>query len=114
MDPDDAQPIRLPDDLPVFERSAVRVVVLDAAGTVLLFHTHDRDYPELGSWWELPGGGIEAGRLDYEREDYLGFRWWAQPEIRSSDERFYPGQLPVLLDKFLNGDEIDEPFELWS
>lgn len=35
--------------------------MLDADDRVLLFHTHDPTYPELGSWWELPGGGIEPG-----------------------------------------------------
>lgn len=43
------------------ERDVVRGVVLDTAGRVLLFHTHDPTYPELGTWWELPGGGIEPG-----------------------------------------------------
>jgi 8-oxo-dGTP pyrophosphatase MutT (NUDIX family) len=43
------------------ERDVARAVVLDAAGRVLLFHTHDPTYPELGTWWELPGGGIEPG-----------------------------------------------------
>jgi 8-oxo-dGTP pyrophosphatase MutT (NUDIX family) len=168
----------LPDDLPVVERSAVRVVVLDVATRVLLFHTCDVEHPELGQWWELPGGGIdpgetyldtairelreeagisanraqigppnwrrrasfkhrqrrhlqdevivavrltipgpdidESGRLDYEREDYFGFRWWHLQEIVDSDGRFYPGRLPRLLTGFLAGDEIDEPFELWS
>lgn len=51
----------LPDDLPVFERSAVRVVALDVDGRVLLFHTRDVDHPDLGQWWELPGGGIAPG-----------------------------------------------------
>jgi 8-oxo-dGTP pyrophosphatase MutT (NUDIX family) len=169
---------RFPDDLPVVERSAVRVVVLDAAGKVLLFQTHDRDHPDLGTWWELPGGGMEPGetyleaavrelreetgiaiewpqigpprwrrrasfrhrqrrhlqhevivtvqlddpgpdvdetdRLDYEREDYFGFRWWPQSQIAASGERFYPGRLPTLLGPFLAGEQIDEPFELWS
>lgn len=168
----------LPDDLPIFERSAVRLVVLDADDQVLLFHTHDPEHPDLAQWWELPGGGIdagetyldaairelreeagisvdqtqlgppswrrrasfrhrqrrhlqdeviaavrltipgpdidEAGRLDYEREDYFGFRWWPTSQIVSSTERFYPGQLPTLLSAFLRGDEINEPFELWS
>jgi hypothetical protein len=31
------------------------------------------------------------------KEDYFGFRWWPAPEVRSSSERFYPGQLPALL-----------------
>jgi 8-oxo-dGTP pyrophosphatase MutT (NUDIX family) len=48
-------------DLPVVERSAVRLVVLDTDERVLLFHTHDPDYPDLGKWWELPGGGIDQG-----------------------------------------------------
>ena len=170
--------IELPDDLPVIERRAVRVVVLDAEERVLLFHTRDPDHPRLGSWWELPGGGLDPGetyleaavrelreetgfvvgaaqvaaaswrrrasfihrqlrhvqdevitlarldvagpdidgteRLDYEVEDYFGFRWWPVAEIVSSGERFYPGRLPELLTPFLAGEEIDEPFELWS
>ena len=51
---------QLPDDLPVVERQVVRLVVLDTASRVLLFHTHDPTAPDLGEWWELPGGGIEA------------------------------------------------------
>ena len=57
----DAQRWELPDTLPFVERQVVRVVVLDSAYRVLLFHTHDPTYPELGEWWELPGGGIETG-----------------------------------------------------
>lgn len=51
----------LPDDLPLEHRSAVRLVVLDERGQILLFHTRSPDYPELGTWWELPGGGIDPG-----------------------------------------------------
>ena len=43
------------------ERSVVRAVVLDNREQVLLFHTRDPTYPELGTWWELPGGGLEPG-----------------------------------------------------
>ncbi|MGI8823407.1 MAG: NUDIX hydrolase [Acidimicrobiia bacterium] len=170
--------IELPGDLPIVERTVVRAVVLDAHGRVLLFHTHDPTYPELGTWWELPGGGVEPGetyadtavrelreetgivlspdrigqptwrrdasfryrgarrlqheavvavnlpdpgpavdgsqRVDFEDEDYVGFRWWTVAEITGSGERFYPGRLPTLLPAFLAGDEIVEPFELWS
>ena len=53
---------QLPDDgLPVVERDAVRLVVRDARGRVLLFRTREITLPELGHWWELPGGGIEEG-----------------------------------------------------
>lgn len=52
----------LPDDgLEIQERSVVRVVVLDPIGRVLLFHARDVTLPELGRWWELPGGGMEPG-----------------------------------------------------
>jgi len=170
--------IDLPRDFPVIERSAVRLVVLDGRERVLLFHTHDPDHPDLGRWWELPGGGIDPGetyldaavrelreesgfsvtrnqvgparwrrrasfihrrtrhlqdevvvtvrldgmrlaideshRLDYEREDYFGFRWWPVAKVVRSRDRFYPGRLPELLTAFLAGEDIDEPFELWS
>jgi 8-oxo-dGTP pyrophosphatase MutT (NUDIX family) len=170
--------IELPHDLPVIERSAVRLVVLDGLGRVLLFHTRDPDHPDLGTWWELPGGGVDPGetffdtavrelreetgiiavagqvgrpswrrrasfkhrqlrhvqdevvvpvwldgtgpavdeshRLDYEKEDYFGFQWWPVAGITGSRQRFYPGRLPELLATFLAGDDIDEPFELWS
>jgi len=171
-------PLPLPNDLPVTERSAVRLVVLDARDRVLLFHTRDQDHPDLGTWWELPGGGIDLGetyldaalrgaargdrnrrrtfpgrathiatssiistpakkaparrsdrdaatavrgpdidesrRLGYEGEEYFDFRWWPTPEILNSRERFYPGQLPALLGAFLDVEQINEPFELWS
>ena len=51
----------LPDDLPVERRAAVRVVALDDRGQILLFRTRSPSYPELGQWWELPGGGIDPG-----------------------------------------------------
>jgi len=168
----------LPDDLPVTERRAVRVVVRDAEDRILLFHTRDVGDPSQGFWWELPGGGMddgetvvqtalrelaeetgivatldqvgppnwrrtstfryrggrrlqhetmvcvqlarrgeaisEAARLDYELEDYMDFRWWPVAEVISSRERFYPGRLPLVLAGFLAGEDIDEPFELWS
>ncbi|MFJ6198865.1 NUDIX hydrolase [Micromonospora sp. NPDC092111] len=168
----------LPRDLPVIERTAVRLVVRDRDDRILLFHTRDPEHPRLGTWWELPGGGVDPGethvqtalrelreetgfvvtagqlgpaswrrrasfihrrlrhvqdevvmtvrldaaapdvdgadRLDYEVEDYFGFRWWSVGEIVASTERFYPGRLPELLTGFLAGEDIDEPFELWS
>jgi 8-oxo-dGTP pyrophosphatase MutT (NUDIX family) len=159
-------------------RSAVRVIVQDADGAVLLLHANDVDNLAFGRWWELPGGGIDPGetyleaavrelreetgfvvepshvsaptwrrhasfahrrrrllqtesivwvrlhdaqpaidtlgRFDYENEDYVDYRWWPIPDIVASAERFYPGHLPELIEPFLWGDPIDEPFELWS
>jgi 8-oxo-dGTP pyrophosphatase MutT (NUDIX family) len=178
MDAADDDSVSLPDDLPIIERNVVRVVLLDVSGRLLLFHTRDPHRPDVGTWWELPGGGIEPGetyrdaairelreetgiaaatsqvgppswrrrasfrhrrtrrlqnevvvalrltvpgpdidgsqRLDYEKEDYIGFRWWPVPEVVSSGEDFYPRRLPALVGPFLDGVEIDEPFELWS
>lgn len=45
----------------VIERHAVRLVLLDAEGSVLLLHTRDLSDPNFPSTWELPGGGIEPG-----------------------------------------------------
>ncbi|SBT39371.1 NUDIX hydrolase [Micromonospora auratinigra] len=168
----------LPADLPVVERRAVRLVVRDVTDRLLLFHTHDPDHPRLGTWWELPGGGLDPGetyleaavrelreetgivvrpdqvgaaswrrrasfvhrqrrhlqdevvvpvrlpgpgpdvdeteRLDYELEDYFGFRWWPLADLLAERPRCYPGRLPELLPAFLAGEEIDEPFELFS
>ena len=46
---------------PDVERDAVRLVLIDAHGSVLLLHTRDLSDRAFGSAWELPGGGIEQG-----------------------------------------------------
>ena len=168
----------IPRDLPIVERDVVRLVVRDAEDRILLFHARELSAPELRTWWELPGGGIEpgetyldaavrelreeagigvmpeqvgeptwrrvgvfrhrevrhlqhevvvdvrldgvgpdvdgAGRLDYEREDYFDYRWWATRDVIDSRESFYPRSLPRLLARFLGGEHLDEPLELWS
>ncbi|HET9077101.1 MAG TPA: NUDIX domain-containing protein [Acidimicrobiales bacterium] len=42
-------------------REAARVVVLDDRDRVLLLRARDPAEPAKGEWWEIPGGGIEAG-----------------------------------------------------
>jgi 8-oxo-dGTP pyrophosphatase MutT (NUDIX family) len=56
----------MPDDLAVTERDVVRVVVLDPYDRILLFHASDVVDADLGTWWELPGGGMEAGETYVE------------------------------------------------
>jgi 8-oxo-dGTP pyrophosphatase MutT (NUDIX family) len=42
-------------------RQAARVVLLDESDRVLLLEASDPADAAKGSWWELPGGGIEPG-----------------------------------------------------
>jgi 8-oxo-dGTP pyrophosphatase MutT (NUDIX family) len=48
-------------ELPLVERNAVRLVVLDDRDRLLLLHTRDLGNPAFGTAWELPGGGMEPG-----------------------------------------------------
>lgn len=50
----------------VVERQAVRAVLVDPDERILLFRTKDPTLPELGTWWELPGGGIDPGETYLE------------------------------------------------
>lgn len=43
------------------ERHAVRVVLIDNAGSILLLSTRDASNPDFIVSWELPGGGIHEG-----------------------------------------------------
>jgi 8-oxo-dGTP pyrophosphatase MutT (NUDIX family) len=57
----------LPDDgLTIEERSCVRVVVLDPADRILLFRAVDPGRPDVGTWWELPGGGMDPGESVFD------------------------------------------------
>jgi 8-oxo-dGTP pyrophosphatase MutT (NUDIX family) len=47
-------------ELPVIERTAVRLVVLDVDNRVLLLHIAEPMHPDQTDCWELPGGGIAA------------------------------------------------------
>lgn len=62
----DQAAVSVPRDLPVIERSTVRVIVLDTGGRILLFHARDSRHPEAGTWWEPPGGGIDPGESHVE------------------------------------------------
>lgn len=139
-------------------RRAGRVLVVDAAGRVLLLHGHDPGRPDERYWITVGGGaqpgetlaqaaarelfeesGIEATadelgepvwheidefsfndtmirqeqdffflrvgspevRADRLAEEEVsvvtGYRWWTSAELESTDEVFYPAELPRLL-----------------
>ncbi|MEU6076669.1 NUDIX domain-containing protein [Micromonospora sp. NPDC047074] len=42
-------------------RRAARVLLVDAAGRLLLFSGADPARPEHGRWWFTPGGGLDPG-----------------------------------------------------
>ena len=162
------------------ERSSVRVVLLDTDDRLLLFRTIDSTMPETGQWWELPGGGVEAGespsataareiaeetglvlpesafgeptwsrettychrhvrvlqhevvvvarlavaapglgaegRTPEELDSYVGHAWWSLDEVEAaaSSEHFFPSTLPVHLRRFLAGERVDEPLDVWN
>lgn len=52
---------RTADSVPSFRRPAARVVVLDPLGRVFLMQGSDPMRPENGTWWEIPGGGMDSG-----------------------------------------------------
>jgi 8-oxo-dGTP pyrophosphatase MutT (NUDIX family) len=64
----------------------------------------------------LPGAAPpvdDSQRVDFESEDLFECRWWTVDEILTSAERFYPRSLPALLPRFLAGESIEEPAEVW-
>jgi len=52
------------EEQPVLEREAVRVILVDEAGRVLLIEAHDPARPDLGWYWFTPGGGLEPGESE--------------------------------------------------
>jgi 8-oxo-dGTP pyrophosphatase MutT (NUDIX family) len=57
-----------------------------------------------------------AGRTEAELQEYVDHRWWdvADLAVAGGTHRFFPGRLPELIEDFLAGVGIDEPFDLWN
>ncbi|WP_216842594.1 NUDIX domain-containing protein [Arthrobacter sp. NEB 688] len=53
-----------PEDRPRFERRAVRVLLLDENGRVLLLEDSDLGLDPAPHWWSTPGGGVDPGESD--------------------------------------------------
>lgn len=47
-------------------RVAARVILIDPAGSTLLFRGGDPSRPEAGTWWFTPGGGLDEGETPAE------------------------------------------------
>jgi hypothetical protein len=104
------------EDLPIVERTAARLVVLDAAGRVLLLHVQDltdRELVALVRMSESSPSVDDSLRVGTEKEDVLGARWWSMDQIMTSSVRFYPFALRTLLPRFLAGEDIEEQLERW-
>ncbi len=43
------------------QRTAVRVLLINDQGAVLLFRGFDPAEPQAGHWWFTPGGGVDQG-----------------------------------------------------
>ncbi len=54
------------------------------------------------------------GQTPEELSAYVGHVWWTPAQVASSTARFFPGRLPSLVEPFLAGEQISEPFELWN
>ena len=55
-----------PEPLPIVDRRAARVIVIDAAGRTLLFRGLDPARPDRDPWWFTPGGGLDAGETSHD------------------------------------------------
>lgn len=47
-------------------RPAARVVLLDPDRRIFLIHGRDPADPSKAPWWEIPGGGIDAGETSHD------------------------------------------------
>ncbi|MGH3713539.1 MAG: NUDIX hydrolase [Micromonosporaceae bacterium] len=155
-------------DSPVFiPRPGARVLLVNAAGRVLLLRGSDPARPGVRYWFTV-GGGLDAGETpaegaarelyeetglsvpvtalgervwhevaefpfdglwyrqeqefflvrvgewqvsqdgwcDLERRTVDAVRWWSVPELETTDETYYPVELPVLLRRLLAGGEV--------
>lgn len=64
------------------KRKSARVVLLNDANEIFLIHSVDPADASKGSWWELPGGGIDPGE---ESADAVRRELWEEGGMTEAD-----------------------------
>ena len=96
------------------ERDAVGPLVWTQESTFL--HRGERRFTRChGRVVRTSAEGATAPVLtDDEQGTILGRRWWTRAELAAAQDRFFPRNLPALLDRMLAGERVDEPFDPWD
>jgi len=63
---------------------------------------------------ELAPPILTTQRVGFEREDHFESRWWEIEEVSANRERFYPRSLPTVIERLIEGDQINEDLEVWD
>ncbi|MFV2100387.1 NUDIX hydrolase [Micromonospora sp. LOL_024] len=80
-------------------RRAARVLLVDAAGRLLLFRGFDPARPRHGRWWFTPGGGLDPGET------------YAQGAARELAEETGLRLTPAQIGEPVHADMIEFPFD---
>ena len=75
---------------------------------------HQRELVALVRISESSPSTYDSLRVGAEKEDVIEARWWSIEQIVTSSERLYPRSLPTLLPRFLAGESLEEPLEIWT
>ena len=75
---------------------------------------HQRELVALVRISESSPSTHDSLRVGAEKEDVIEARWWSIEQIATSSERLYPRSLPTLLPRFLAGESLEEPLEIWT
>lgn len=106
--------------LPILRRSAARTILLSRSGEIFLINSADPADSTKEPWWEIPGGGIEAGETSAEcaARELLEEGGFADvtigPVVFSQDARFRFGGIDFEQDEVIHvawtsDDEIRSP-----